>query len=106
MTSTASGVKDLSLADQGRWRVAWTSQEPRLLLVCLGLLCGLGGTYGAIGHAQEVLGPCDPSFVQQWSQSQVTPIAYRLAETTPEAPSGTVRLEWLGHSSFLLTSPT
>ena len=74
--------------------------------MCLALLCVLGSTYAAIGNAQEILGPCDPSFVQQWRQPQVTPIAYRLADTTPEASSGAVRLEWLGHSSFLLTSPT
>ena len=80
--------------------------EQRLLLVCLVLLCVVGSTYGAIGNAQDSLGPCEPSFVQQWSQPQVTPIASRPADTTPEATPGTVRLEWLGHSSFLLTSPT
>jgi L-ascorbate metabolism protein UlaG (beta-lactamase superfamily) len=106
MASTASDVTDLSPADQRRRRGAWTHQEQHLLLVCLVLLCVLGGTYGALGHTQEVLGPCDPSFVQQGSQPQVMPIVYRLADTTSEAPSGTVRLEWLGHSSFLLTSPT
>jgi L-ascorbate metabolism protein UlaG (beta-lactamase superfamily) len=80
--------------------------EQRLLLMCLVLLWVVGSTYGAIGNAQDILGPCEPNFVQQRSQPQVTPIAYRLADTTPEAPPGAVRLEWLGHSSFLLTSPT
>ena len=65
--------------------MAWARQEQRLHLVCLALLCVLGSTYGAIGNAQEVLGPCDPSFVQQWGRPQVTPVAYRLADTTPEA---------------------
>src|SRR5262245_38891185 len=106
MASKASEVKNPYLADQGRERMAWVHQEQHLLLVCLALLCVVGSTYGAIGDAQEVLGPCDPSFVRQWSQPQIIPIAYRLAETTPEASSGAVRLEWLGHSSFLLTSPT
>ena len=106
MASKTLDVKDLSLADQGRERIAWVRQEQHLLPVCLALLCVVASTYGAIGNAQEVLGPCDPSFVQQWSQPQVTPIAHRLADTTPEASSGAVRLEWLGHSSFLLTSPT
>src|SRR4029450_7634499 len=106
MASEAVDVTDLSLADQGRRCTAWARQAQRLCLVCLALLCVLGNTYGAIGNAQEVLGPCDPSFVQQWSQPQVTPIAYRLADSTPEASPGAVRLEWLGHSSFLLTSPT
>jgi len=80
--------------------------EQYLLLVGLVLLCIVGSTSGAIGHAQDVLGPCEPSFVQQRSLRQVTPAAYRLADTTPEAIPGAVRLEWLGHSSFLLTSPT
>ena len=80
--------------------------EQRLLLVGLVLLCIVGSTSGAIGHAQAVLGPCEPSFVQQRSLLPVTPVAYRLADTTPEAIPGAVRLEWLGHSSFLLTSPT
>jgi len=106
MASKASEAPDLSLVDPGRERLAWALQEQRLLLVCLALLCVVGSTYAAIGNAQEVLGPCDPSLVQQWSQPQVTPIAYRLADATPEAPPGAVRLEWLGHSSFLLTSPT
>ena len=88
MASQASDVKDLSLADQGRGRRLWVLQAQRLLPVCLALLCVLGSTYTAIGNAQEVLGPCDPSFVQQWSQPQVTPIAYRLADATPEAPQG------------------
>jgi L-ascorbate metabolism protein UlaG (beta-lactamase superfamily) len=106
MASQASDVKDLSPDDQGRGRRLWALQAQRLLLVCLALLCVLGSTYTAPGNAQEVLGPCDPSFVQQWSQPQVTPIAYRLADASPEASPGVVRLEWLGHSSFLLTSPT
>ena len=105
MASQASDVTDLSLTE-GRRRMAWARREWRLLPVCLALLCVLGRTYGALGNAQEVLGPCDPSFVRQWSPPQITPIAYHLADTTPEASSGTVRLEWLGHSSFLLTSPT
>jgi L-ascorbate metabolism protein UlaG (beta-lactamase superfamily) len=80
--------------------------EQRLLLVGLVLLCIVGSTSGAIRHAQAVLGPCEPSFVQQRSLLPVTSVAYRLADTTPEAIPGAVRLEWLGHSSFLLTSPT
>src|SRR5438093_9574882 len=79
--------------------------EQRLLLVSLVLLCMVGSTSGAIGNAQDVLGPCEPSFVQQRSLLPVRPVAYRLADTTPEVASGAVRLEWLGHSSFLLTSP-
>src|SRR5262245_10705017 len=106
MASEAADVTALSLAAQGHRHMAWVPQEQRLLLVCLALLCVLGSTYGAIGNAQEVLGPCDHSFVQQWGQPQAMPVAYRLVDTTPDAPPGTVRLEWLGHSSFLLTSPT
>jgi len=106
MASKASEVLTLSLADQGHRRLARALQEQRLLLVCLALFCVIGSPYATIGNAQEVLGPCDPSFVQQWSQPQVTPIAYRVTAATPEASSGAVRLEWLGHSSFVLTSPT
>src|SRR5262245_9308959 len=106
MASEAADVTALSLAAQGHRHMAWAPQEQCLLLVCWALLCVLGSTYGAIGNAQEVLGPCNPSFVQQWGQPQVTPVAYRLANTTPEAPPGTVRLERLCHSSFLLTSST
>jgi L-ascorbate metabolism protein UlaG (beta-lactamase superfamily) len=106
MASKASEVQDLSLADQGGERLAWAHQKQFLLLVCLALFCVLGSIYAAIGNAQEVLAPCDPSFVQQWHQPPVTPIAYRLADATPETHPGPVRLEWLGHSSFLLTSPT
>ena len=50
-------------------------------------------------------GPCEPSFVQQRSLLQVTPIAYRLADTTPELPRRCAA-EWLGHSRFLLNLPT
>ncbi len=79
---------------------------PRLLLVCLVLAWVVGGTHAVNGNAQDLLGPCEPSFVQQRSMPRMTPVAYRLADTTPETPPGAVRLEWLGHSSFLLTSPT
>jgi L-ascorbate metabolism protein UlaG (beta-lactamase superfamily) len=79
---------------------------PRLLLVCLVLAWVVGGTHGATGSTQDLLGPCEPSFVQQRRIPRVTPVAYRPVDTTPEAPPGAVRLEWLGHSSFLLTSPT
>jgi len=78
----------------------------RLLLVCLVLAWVVGSTRGATGNAQDLLGPCEPSFVQQRSTPRVTPVAYRPVDTTPEAPPGAVRLAWLGHSSFLLTSPT
>src|SRR5262249_96319 len=77
-----------------------------LLLVCLVLAWVLGGTHGATGSAQDLLGPCEPSFVQQRRLPRVTPVVYRPVDTTPEVAPGTVRLEWLGHSSFLLTSPT
>jgi len=60
MASKASEVQDLSLADQGRERMAWALQKQLLLLVCLVLLCVLGSIYVATGNAQEILGPCDP----------------------------------------------
>jgi L-ascorbate metabolism protein UlaG (beta-lactamase superfamily) len=76
------------------------------LLVCLLLLGVLGPTSVTSARAQELLGPCEPGLVQQHSRPRVTPVAYRRLATTPEVTSGVVRLEWLGHSSFLLTSPT
>ena len=88
-----------------RGRVTSDVSAP-VLLVCLMLVCVVGGTHGAIGNAPDLLGPCEPGFVQQHSMPPVTPVAYRLLDTTPEATPGAVRLEWLGHSSFLLTSPT
>lgn len=77
----------------------------RLLCVCLVLAWVVGSTYGATGNAPDLPGPCEPSFVHQRSRPRVTPVAYRPVDTTPAAPPGAVRLEWLGHSSFLLTSP-
>ena len=79
--------------------------SPLGLLVCLVLAWVVGSTHGAVGSAQDLLGPCEPSLVQQRGRPRLTPVAYRMAQTTPEATPGVVRLEWLGHSSFLLTSP-
>ena len=72
----------------------------RLLFVYL-VVWVVSSTHGAPGHAQDLLGPCEPSCVQQRSRPRATPVAYRLVDTAPEALPVTVRLEWLGHSSCL-----
>jgi L-ascorbate metabolism protein UlaG (beta-lactamase superfamily) len=45
---------------------------------------------------------CEPGFVQEPSPSRR---AIPVAATTPEATTRLVTIQWLGHSSFLLTTP-
>jgi L-ascorbate metabolism protein UlaG (beta-lactamase superfamily) len=64
--------------------------------------CLLAGT--ANGQGIQPLGPCEPGFVKHWQHG----LPIRLATTgaaAEDTASGSVLLEWLGHSSFLLTSP-
>jgi L-ascorbate metabolism protein UlaG (beta-lactamase superfamily) len=69
-----------------------------VLLILLYLAC-LPGSLAVAHAAAAVPGPCEAGLV--WQQPRILPAAYRLAQ-----PPGTlVQLEWLGHSSFLLTSP-
>jgi L-ascorbate metabolism protein UlaG (beta-lactamase superfamily) len=69
------------------------------MVLCL-LVCLFGSVRGA--STQELLGPCEPRLVGEPGRGVlVRPIAYRQVDTA--AP--TVLLEWLGHSSFLITSP-
>lgn len=84
-------------------RGARTPGAASFLLWAYVLLLGLlVSTHGASGYAQDLLGPCEPGVVQQRGWPRVLPVASRVAYTAP----GAVRLEWLGHSSFLLTSPS
>jgi len=71
------------------------------LLLCLA--CLLGSAAGSPGLAADMPGPCEPSLARRWGHNfpiMLTAMQWRAA--TGEAPVG---LEWLGHSSFLLTSP-
>lgn len=70
----------------------------RLLCVCLVLAWVVGNTRGATGHASDLLGPCEPGFVQQRSRPRVTPVASRLVDTTPEAESAKRRVNPLSGS--------
>lgn len=74
----------------------------RVTLLCLVILL-LGSVLYAQGAAPDTFGPCEPGFVDHWPSR----LPVRLASTSqPVATvSNPVLLEWLGHSSFLLTSP-
>jgi len=73
-----------------------------LITVCalLGALSGFAGTSQAAGPA---LGPCEPGYVRHWqTEFPIMHVAMHAEVATPEI---SVPLEWLGHSSFLMTSP-
>ena len=75
----------------------------RVLLVLSGAVVWLLTCLGGMGsYAQESVGPCEPGLARGKGAPRITFVAAtRVAETPPEA----VTLAWLGHSSFLLTSP-
>ncbi|ETX05318.1 MAG: hypothetical protein ETSY2_23670 [Candidatus Entotheonella gemina] len=80
------------------------SQSHKILLVTVYVLTGvLSGLWGVSQAAAPALGPCEPGYVRHWQRG--LPIR-RAATHGPVATSETsVQLEWLGHSSFLMTSP-
>lgn len=71
--------------------------------LCVGLVLAwvVGAPHGATGHAQDLLGPCEPSFMQQRSRPRVTPVASRLVDTTPEAESAKRRVHPLSGSPLV-----
>lgn len=73
---------------------------PVLLLFWLCLLGSLSPAGGATGVE---LGPCEPGLVRHRHEDARLVLA--AAPGQPEPPADTASLEWLGHSSFLLTSP-
>lgn len=74
-----------------------------LLITVLVLWSVFGGFIGTSRAAAPVLGPCEPGYVRHGPQG--LPIV-RVATSGQPAPAATsVQLEWLGHSSFLMTSP-
>jgi len=78
-------------------RVRWFHHALLILLVLAGLLSSLDRAGAA---AAAVPGPCEPGMARQ--TLPILPVAMH----TPSGLTGTlVLLEWLGHSSFLLTSP-
>lgn len=71
---------------------------PLMVLVCL-----VGSLAGTRLAAATALGPCEPGLVKQWQPG--SSIRFVAASRAAESAKGAVLLEWLGHSSFLLTSP-
>jgi L-ascorbate metabolism protein UlaG (beta-lactamase superfamily) len=66
------------------------------------LIVVLGMALTGISKAQEPAGPCEPAMVQHTPWRPIVRVAFtQTADTT----TGVTILEWLGHSSFLLTSP-
>jgi L-ascorbate metabolism protein UlaG (beta-lactamase superfamily) len=67
------------------------------------LICLLGGHAGLRLAAAAVPGPCEPGYVQNSPEGiPFIRVALQRAADSSENP---VLLTWLGHSSFLLTSP-
>jgi L-ascorbate metabolism protein UlaG (beta-lactamase superfamily) len=75
-----------------RWRGCSLHLSSLLILVAVSL--------AGLAMAAETL--CEPGFVQEPSPSR-RPIP--VAAITPEATTRLVTIQWLGHSSFLLTTP-
>jgi L-ascorbate metabolism protein UlaG (beta-lactamase superfamily) len=67
------------------------------------LLCLLGRLSSGFGAAAPTVGPCEPTLVRHWHDG----VRFTLvsAPRTAQTMSAPVGLEWVGHSSFLLTSP-
>ena len=81
-----------------------TDQVHRVVFGVFGLcILMLGDISHARGASPGAFGPCEPGFVERWPSR----LPVLLASTSPPVASANnpVLLEWLGHSSFLLTSP-
>jgi L-ascorbate metabolism protein UlaG (beta-lactamase superfamily) len=67
------------------------------------LVCLLGRLSSGYAAAAPTVGPCEPTLVRHWHEG----VRFLLVSTphTAQTMPGPVRLEWVGHSSFLLTSP-
>jgi L-ascorbate metabolism protein UlaG (beta-lactamase superfamily) len=59
---------------------------------------------GAAPAAAPALGPCEPGYVRHRPPG-MPPIVRVAMPAEAATPAGSPQLEWLGHSSFLLTSP-
>ncbi len=77
----------------------------RTYMLCM--VCCVVSVFGllSVGHGApgEAFGPCEPGFVQDRRHSLPIMLAATPGPGTEQA--GQATLEWLGHSSFLLTSP-
>ncbi len=82
-----------------------TRLEPlRLLLIMLStLVCLVTGTIEPRQAAAATLGPCEPGYVQHWQHYR--PVILVAMSRPVDVVTSPVRLGWLGHSSFLLSSP-
>jgi L-ascorbate metabolism protein UlaG (beta-lactamase superfamily) len=67
------------------------------------LACLLGSAVGRLSLAADIPGPCEPSLARR--RGYGLPIVTVATQPRAETSVGLVGLEWLGHSSFLLTSP-
>ena len=80
------------------------SYADKILLVTVYVLLGVfRGLLGTGQAAVPVLGPCEPGYVQYWQQD--LPVMRAALHGQTATPQASVQLEWLGHSSFLMTSP-
>ncbi|MDH3603004.1 MAG: MBL fold metallo-hydrolase [Candidatus Tectomicrobia bacterium] len=81
----------------------WPLSERFLLGFLAVLICLLSGHAGPRSVAAAVPGPCEPGYVQNKPEGiPFIRVALQHAADSSEKP---VLLTWLGHSSFLLTSP-
>ena len=80
----------------------------RFDLILLSAACLLWGIWsapvGAARVAEPALGPCEPGYVRHGPPG-MPPIVRVAMPAEAATPVGNPQLEWLGHSSFLLTSP-
>src|SRR5688572_14168405 len=90
--------------EEGNRMQCRVSQGYKVLLITVyalwSVLSGFAGTSQGAGPA---LGPCEPGYVRHWQRG--LPIRRAAMHGEVAAPETSVPLEWLGHSSFLMTSP-
>ncbi len=75
----------------------------RVLSLLIFLICLPGGLVDPRRPAAAELGPCEPGLVNRWHPHQRIVLAS--ASYPVASQDGVMVLQWVGHSSFLLTSP-
>jgi len=81
----------------------WPLSQRFLLGAIAVLICLLSGHAGPRLVAAAVPGPCQPGYVQNGPEG--IPFVRVALKPTADSSENPVLLTWLGHSSFLLTSP-